>query len=237
VGGIAGALVAGPAATVQTVEQAEEAKKTGENLIVVMKLGAVGGFAAQVLLIVGYGRCMGAPARNGSKGLAMAAAGLAIMALILQVPGMISTIASGPGPNQARQFQIEDEVFNAPNLLGSLAALSAQVCFLFFLRAIALTTRNSGLARSTEFLIVIGAVMAVLMVVILMQLSQTSNQLAAAPARAQGMAGQGGGDTIPSLALGLGCFEAVLALVWALWFIVTLFHAHETVTRSLDGGA
>jgi hypothetical protein len=205
-------------------------KEALENIRPVLIFAAVGGLVSQALLLGGYWSCRKAPAPGEASSVATAAFILALGGLFLNGPRIIDTL-TGRAPIPANPFQIDKDALNVFTILGSVAGMAALVCFLFFLKKIALAVANPGLARSVGLLIGLVVVAVLVTVCTLVVFATAAEQMADFQA---GRRGAGVGST-PLLGLGLGCLDGILLLSWLVWHLVVLFMARSSIARFLYG--
>jgi hypothetical protein len=234
---ILGALqIAGAAgAKVKRLGQEQAAKEMGDSLIALGGLAVVGGLAAQLFGITGYGFCMGAPRRTGTRGLAAVAFTLAIGSLVLGILGAINTLVGGLGPQGGRAFPAGLQSLDALSLLANLAGVASLAVFLEFLRGTLHALEERSLARSVTYLMVLGAIVIVLTVAVVAAFGFAADQQVNNLAGGRRAAGRGMESTALAV-MGLGLIDAVLALAWLVWYIVTLFQARGAIVLFLDRG-
>jgi hypothetical protein len=230
--GCGGAFAAGNAraAAARQGEKDQAFKEAMESIKPILFLAAVGGLVSQALLLGGYWSCRIAPAPSEASGVATAAFILALGGLFLNGPRTIDTL-TGRVPIPANPFQFDKDALNVFTILGSVAGMAAVVCFLFFLKKVALAIGNPGLARSVGLLIGLGVVVVLVAVCMFGVLATAGEQLADVQA---GRRGAGFGSTL-ALGLGLGCLYGVLFLVGLVWYLVVLFQARNSIARFVDG--
>ena len=105
--------------------------------------------------------------------------------------------------------------------VAQLIGVVALVVFLFFLRAVALTIRNHGLAATIKQLLILSGTGVVLFLGMML--------VAVASAVAGPSPGAMQGPVI--LVAGCGCTAGVLMLVAFIWYLITLFQVRDALTR------
>jgi hypothetical protein len=204
---------------------------------------AAQGFVAYLLLIwtglvllaslgaqlTGLGFCMGVvstPRTQTLKVLAIAAFSMGVAILILQVLSIGTARILGPNGGD-----IVVGVFWLSILLAVVAAL----CFLFFMRGVAVVMRRDELARSIViYMITIGVIigLSVVAIVILMLAGMAASLMPSSPAGPQGA-----GNGMVGFAI-VGCLFMILALGVSLTLIIRfqllVYQVRSAVDRWLD---
>jgi hypothetical protein len=115
-----------------------------------------------ILLIAGCGFCMLAPPKHGARVLAITAFGLTIGSLLLLFAGLGINVlggALGAGMGSPMALGAGRSLGGILEMLMYPMLLAALIVFLFFLRSVAISLRNQGLAQSVLHLLILGGVM------------------------------------------------------------------------------
>jgi hypothetical protein len=183
--------------------------------------------ALQGLTVVGYGLCAAAPPTYGAKGLGVASLAMGGTNLVLALLSLGLQLAEGGAPIGRRGLVDGGGVSNVLDLVSGVLGVALIFVFLFFLRAVALSWNDVGLARNVQGLMILIGVLIALFLALLMVMG------AVLMGMLQGGGGFGGVGGAPqgaeAGALGLACFFGVGALAALIWYIVILVQARNTI--------
>jgi predicted Zn finger-like uncharacterized protein len=209
------------------------AAAAGLAALFVLGLSLLAYLAGLVLYVVGNCFCLRAPDRRGANTLAKIALGLMIAAIVFVVIGTtIGMVSRGPAssPDSSSTLGAGAVV----NLLGFVLGIGHNIVFLFFLRAVALSIHDEGLARNLLYLLIfyiVDLVITIVGVVVIL--------IAAVGTIATVMSGSGSGqgsNALAGLGIGMivgGCILILLGLAYVVWYIIALAWVRGAITTYL----
>ena len=181
----------------------------------------------QILKLLGYIFNLAAPAAHKAKPLAIATLGAGVGSILLLILGYVLVIAAGVANARNPLFPTGTGAFGVGNviaLIGQIGSLVELALFLFFLRAVCFGVRADWLARTINYLMILGGVglgMYVLVIIIFLLLS------VGAAATRDAMLTSGVG-IVGSICI---CVDVVIMVGWLVWYIITLFQVRGAIVN------
>lgn len=174
-------------------------------------------YAAQIVETIGFGFCVAAPPRSGTRGFAIGTLVLALGCLLLDFIYFVSLLAGGADPTDNGEFAIARAGYLAIlALLSFFALVTYRFLFLLFLRASAAACRAAGLAQQLIYLMILYGVLVLLgFVIFLVALVSDSS------GRREG----------PVVVLVLSVVFLIIGIAWLAWYIVALFQCRGAMAR------
>jgi len=175
-------------------------------------------YIQEIITLIGHCLCLFVPAESGSKGLAIAAAILAILSFGTGLATGVLSSLEGPRPERA--FALMSASLGLTQLV---LTFGRWLCFLFFLRALAESLRARWLARSIGNLAFLVLVLGFLVALLLgSAVSPTFFKLDAATAK-----------MILFLMIGLGVAYVVCGLIILVWYLRVLRDSRNLIDHEL----